>query len=118
MPDEPLHIILCVFGKNSDSFIIHAIIYHKFYGVWIFSMFLHGYREVSAPGLWVNPNCYHSYGAEENVVATLYGSAASVPCGALWLDYIIRLFSHVGNVFAVLLPEYFHLKLSERQPLP
>lgn len=27
-------------------------------------------------------------------------------------------FSHVGNVFAVLLPEYFHLKLSERQPLP
>ena len=37
-----------------------------------FSMFLHGYREVSAPGLWVNPNCYHSYGAEENVVATLY----------------------------------------------
>ena len=22
-----------------------------------FSMFLHGYREVSAPGLWVNPNC-------------------------------------------------------------
>ena len=26
--------------------------------------------------------------------------------------------SHVGNVFAVLLPEYFHLKLSERQPLP
>lgn len=39
-------------------------------------------REVSAPGLWVNPNCYHSYGAEENVVATLYGSAASVPCGA------------------------------------
>ena len=82
MSDEPLHIILCVFGKNSDSFIIHAIIYHKFYGVWIFSMFLHGYREVSAPGLWVNPNCYHSYGAEENVVATLYGNAASVPCGA------------------------------------
>jgi hypothetical protein len=47
-----------------------------------FSMFLHGYREVSASGLWGNPNCYHSYGAEENVVATLYGSAASVPCGA------------------------------------
>ncbi|MCM1614458.1 hypothetical protein [Phocaeicola massiliensis] len=47
-----------------------------------FSMFLHGYREVSAPGLWVNPNCYHSYGAEENVVATLYGSAASALCGA------------------------------------
>ena len=36
LPDEPLHIILCVFGKNSDSFIIHAIIYHKFYGAWIF----------------------------------------------------------------------------------
>lgn len=33
-----------------------------------FSMFLHGYREVSASGLWGNPNCYHSYGAEENVV--------------------------------------------------
>ena len=31
---------------------------------------------------------------------------------------VARLFSHVGNVFAVLLPEYFHLKLSERQPLP
>lgn len=47
-----------------------------------FSMFLHGYREVSASGLWGNPNCYHFYGVEENVVATLYGSAAFVPCGA------------------------------------
>lgn len=47
-----------------------------------FSMFLHGYREVSASGLWGNPNCYHFYGAEENVVATLYGSAASALCGA------------------------------------
>ena len=27
-------------------------------------------------------------------------------------------FHTFGNVFAVLLPEYFHLKLSERQPLP
>lgn len=82
-----------------------------------FSMFLHGYREVSAPGLWGNPNCYHSYGAEETwLQRSMVAQLPFLVAHDGWTT--LSGFFTRWECFAVLLPEYFHLKLSERQPLP